>query len=211
MTWEIKWTHPWPVRCVDGSGGGGQWGGGGGGGGEDDVVVEEEKGKEKDVGRVVMDHVERSLIIELKSIQRERCHVSCVMCHLEDSKSALHERSNHDTHFSFFMCVAGVISKAQLYYIQKFIIKYQISFPNNLIKTPLVIKKYFTKSTMQTNQQEEEKVCLDNLPKLSSKFTRMTCCGKGLHIKCYDNIFKSSMSQNQKKCYVQRGTVQRRS
>jgi len=56
---------------------------------------------------------------------------------------------------------------------------------------------------MERNQQPEEEeelcsICLDNLPKLASKFTRMTCCGKGLHQKCYDNIFKSSMSQKQK-------------
>ena len=54
---------------------------------------------------------------------------------------------------------------------------------------------------MQANQQEEEElcsICLDNLPQVSSKFTRMVCCGKGLHTKCYDNIFKSSMSHKQK-------------
>ena len=59
---------------------------------------------------------------------------------------------------------------------------------------------------MHTNQQEEEEeeeeddcsICNETLPKLASKFTRMTCCGKGLHNKCYANIFKSSMSQKQK-------------
>ena len=53
---------------------------------------------------------------------------------------------------------------------------------------------------MQTNQQEEEQevcsICLDSLPKLA--FVRMECCGKGLHKKCYDNIFKSSMSHKLK-------------
>jgi len=58
---------------------------------------------------------------------------------------------------------------------------------------------------MESNHQQEKEaeeelcsICLDSLPKLSSKFTRMTCCGKGLHDKCYANIFKSSMSQKQK-------------
>jgi len=56
---------------------------------------------------------------------------------------------------------------------------------------------------MESNQQPEEEeelcsICLDSLPKLASKFTRMTCCGKGLHIKCYANISKSSMSDKQK-------------
>ena len=49
------------------------------------------------------------------------------------------------------------------------------------------------------NQEEELcSICLDSLPRLASKFVRMTCCGKGLHKKCYDNIFKSSMSYKQK-------------
>ena len=67
---------------------------------------------------------------------------------------------------------------------------------------------------MQTNQQEEDEVCsicLDSLPKSTSKFTRMTCCGKGLHTKCYDNIFKSSMSQNQKNQCIMCRTVRSKS
>jgi len=56
---------------------------------------------------------------------------------------------------------------------------------------------------MQTNQQEEEEeddcpICNESLPKLSANYTRVTCCGKGMHDKCSDNIFKSSMSQKQK-------------
>ena len=56
---------------------------------------------------------------------------------------------------------------------------------------------------MESNHQPEEEeelcsICLDSLPRLSSKFTRMTCCGKGLHDKCYANISASSMSQKQK-------------
>ena len=58
---------------------------------------------------------------------------------------------------------------------------------------------------MESNHQPEEEeegelcsICLDSLPKLASKFVRMTCCGKGLHKKCYANIKKSSMSHKQK-------------
>ena len=65
---------------------------------------------------------------------------------------------------------------------------------------------------MQANQQEEEEeevcsVCLDSLPTLASKFTRMTCCGKGLHNKCYANISKSSMSHKQKNQCIMCRTV----
>ena len=122
MAWEIKWTHPWPVRCVDGSGGGGGGGGGRGGRGEDDGVVEEEKGKEKEVGTVVMDHVERSLIIELKSIQRENgvmCHVSCVISRRARAHCmALQERSNHVTHIFHFLCasLAWSLESSALYF-----------------------------------------------------------------------------------------------
>ena len=41
-------------------------------------------------------------------------------------------------------------------------------------------------------------LCNENLPKLSSKLVRMTCCGKGAHIKCRDDFFASSMSDKQK-------------
>ena len=65
---------------------------------------------------------------------------------------------------------------------------------------------------MESNQQPEEEqelcsICLDSLPNLSSKFTRMTCCGKGLHNKCYDNISKSNMSHKQKNQCIMCRTV----
>ena len=47
------------------------------------------------------------------------------------------------------------------------------------------------------NQEEHEcSICLDSLP--TSNFTRMICCGKGLHKKCYHNMKVSSMSYKQK-------------
>ena len=56
---------------------------------------------------------------------------------------------------------------------------------------------------MYTNKQEEQEeddcsICLDRLPRLASKFVRMTCCGKGMHIKCRDGIYESTMSYKQK-------------
>ena len=57
---------------------------------------------------------------------------------------------------------------------------------------------------MQTNQQEEEveddcTICNESLPKLSSNFMRMICCGNGMHIKCFDGIKEvSSLSDKQK-------------
>ena len=68
----------------------------------------------------------------------------------------------------------------------------------------------------ESNQQPVEaeelcSICLDSLPKLASKFTRMTCCGKGLHNKCYDNIFKSSMSHKLKNQCIMCRTVSHKS
>ena len=52
---------------------------------------------------------------------------------------------------------------------------------------------------MESNQQQEEE---DDCPicneLLNSKLVRMTCCGKATHQKCHDDIYKSSMSDEQK-------------
>ena len=60
---------------------------------------------------------------------------------------------------------------------------------------------------MQSNQQPEEEedcvICNESLPKLNSKFVRMTCCGKGLHKKCNDDINTSSLIDKRKnQCIV---------
>ena len=52
-------------------------------------------------------------------------------------------------------------------------------------------------------QEEEDKedcpICTDALPKLSYQFTRLTCCGKGLHNKCYKDLMENtSMTLEQK-------------
>ena len=41
-------------------------------------------------------------------------------------------------------------------------------------------------------------ICNESLPKLDIKFTRMTCCGKGIHTKCFAGIESSSLSDTQK-------------
>ena len=47
-------------------------------------------------------------------------------------------------------------------------------------------------------QQDDCPICLEVLPKDGSKFTRFTCCGKGIHPWCCEGIFVSSMSFEQK-------------
>ena len=47
-------------------------------------------------------------------------------------------------------------------------------------------------------ESEECSICLNSLPKFSSKFSRAVCCGKGMHDKCRDGVLASSMSQKQK-------------
>jgi len=56
---------------------------------------------------------------------------------------------------------------------------------------------------MERNQQKEEEeecsICLDDLRKYGdSKFSRPPCCGKGMHNKCRDGMWASSMSFKQK-------------
>jgi hypothetical protein len=53
------------------------------------------------------------------------------------------------------------------------------------------------------SQQEEEEVCpvcIEPLQKISNKFTRNICCGKGMHFWCHEGIKVSSLSQKQKNC-----------
>ena len=48
-----------------------------------------------------------------------------------------------------------------------------------------------------TPQEAEDKedcpICTDALPKLSHQFTRLTCCGKGLHNKCAEDLIQTSL------------------
>jgi len=58
-------------------------------------------------------------------------------------------------------------------------------------------------TTDQQQQQKEEEgedcsICLDVLPKDSSRVARATCCGKGMHNKCRKDLIASKMSREQK-------------
>ena len=58
-----------------------------------------------------------------------------------------------------------------------------------------------TATTVSQQQEEEEDVCpvcIESLQKDSSKFLRYTCCGKGIHMWCFEGIQVSSLSQEQK-------------
>jgi TPR repeat protein/virulence-associated protein VagC len=54
--------------------------------------------------------------------------------------------------------------------------------------------------TMQEAEDEEDcPICCDALPKLSNRFVRLTCCGKGLHNKCAKDLMENkSMTREQK-------------
>jgi len=66
-------------------------------------------------------------------------------------------------------------------------------------------KKSASSSTTTQQQEDEDEcpICLEVLPKLSLKFTRMTCCGKGMHYACHKKQNKSrSMSLEQRNSCV---------
>jgi TPR repeat protein len=52
----------------------------------------------------------------------------------------------------------------------------------------------------QEQQQEKEEcsICLDVLPNDTNKYARATCCGKGMHDKCREDMIASKMSLEQK-------------
>ena len=68
--------------------------------------------------------------------------------------------------------------------------------------------------SQQAEDTDDCPICLDVLPKVSSQFTRLTCCGKGLHDKCAKELAtnKSMTLEQKNKClmcrtkYVERGT-----
>jgi TPR repeat protein len=62
-------------------------------------------------------------------------------------------------------------------------------------------KKETASSTTHPEEEDEDDcpICLDALPKNPLKFSRMTCCGKGMHDTCFEKKLKSkSMSMEQK-------------
>jgi hypothetical protein len=51
----------------------------------------------------------------------------------------------------------------------------------------------------EAEDKEDCPICTDALPKLSGDFTRLSCCGKGLHQKCYKDLMENrSMTLEQK-------------
>jgi TPR repeat protein len=55
------------------------------------------------------------------------------------------------------------------------------------------------KAMQEAEDVEDCPICTDALPKLSQQFTRLQCCGKGLHIKCYKDLMENtSMTLEQK-------------
>ena len=52
-------------------------------------------------------------------------------------------------------------------------------------------KKAEPKLIQEAEDKEDCPICQDALPKLSSQFVRLECCGKGLHFKCRDDLIAS--------------------
>jgi TPR repeat protein len=60
-------------------------------------------------------------------------------------------------------------------------------------------KKEQPKVIQEDEDKEDCPICTDALPKLSQQFVRLQCCGKGLHIKCADDLMENkSMTLEQK-------------
>jgi TPR repeat protein len=55
----------------------------------------------------------------------------------------------------------------------------------------------------EAEDKEDCPICTDALPKLSARFTRLACCGKGLHMKCYKDLMENtSMTYEQKRTCI---------
>ena len=50
-----------------------------------------------------------------------------------------------------------------------------------------------TSTQQEEDEQDECPICLEVLPKLSLKFLRMMCCGKGMHFACQKKKNKSTI------------------
>jgi len=48
------------------------------------------------------------------------------------------------------------------------------------------------KPIQEAEDEEDCPICCDALPKLSIHFVRMQCCGKGLHKKCYKDLWENT-------------------
>jgi len=70
----------------------------------------------------------------------------------------------------------------------------------DVVEEEAVRKETATADSQQQEKEEEDvcPVCIEALQKNSTKFARYTCCGKGIHIWCYEGIQVSSLSLEQK-------------
>jgi TPR repeat protein len=58
-------------------------------------------------------------------------------------------------------------------------------------------KKEKNKKTEADEEEGDEcPICLENLPKVTSQFTRWTCCGNGIHKHCFKDMQSMSMADN---------------
>ena len=54
----------------------------------------------------------------------------------------------------------------------------------------------------ETEDKEDCPICCDALPKLSTHFTRLVCCGKGLHHKCSKDLHTNTFQQKVTQIFV---------
>ena len=74
-----------------------------------------------------------------------------------------------------------------------------ITLSRAVIIFPGVQFQFAMDSNPQPEEEEEEcPICTDSLPKFASEFIRASCCGKGMHKKCSEDVKASSMSAKQK-------------
>jgi TPR repeat protein len=65
-------------------------------------------------------------------------------------------------------------------------------------ETPIQEAEDVEDRPQEAEDKEDCPICQNALPKLSSQFVRMTCCGKAMHIKCRDDIWASKMTNKLK-------------
>jgi hypothetical protein len=66
-------------------------------------------------------------------------------------------------------------------------------------------RKERTSSLSLPQQQEEEDecpVCMEALQKNPAKYARIVCCGKGMHIWCYEGILSSLSKEQRNSCFL---------
>ena len=63
---------------------------------------------------------------------------------------------------------------------------------------PTITTHQQQKKKEEEKEKEECSICLDALKTDGSAYMRATCCGKGMHIKCREDMIFSKMSKEQK-------------